>query len=595
MGESVAAKFLKALWPGGLPEHGHLVIAVKRGDRGMAAEFFDDVDAAAKRAVVAGQKHDVYVGMAAQPKLSHGRGTTETALAIHALWLDLDFDKGFRNMEGVRKFLNALPYPPSLIVVSGGGAHVYWLLKEALEISDQDRSAAAIELGWLQYCRSIAKIEMKAELDAIADLARVLRVPGTKNFKREQVTEVLLVDFYPERRYDPSDFEQWRAAGRSSNSTATFEFSLHANAQPPFRKWAALQTNMPEIVAIFDHKSKMPVDNSLSGYDLSLATRLDMLDWSSQEIVDTLVAHRAQWSKEITDPGTLKDPLHIKDPGYYDRVLRKAKSANDRGRMTAHVAAQAEEVNEELDVLGGSKPEPSLRIRWMRSVSDVLGIEVVDVWSFDPIESPWNVRVMVSEEGRDIKVSSPNKLLQWETWKSMVMACQASVENLPPKMPPPFYALMCRVGKMLRIASQDEGVRVVDDLIEYLWEAASEAPSFDATDLHSKRPFRKIDGGPKGIDTWGQPEECFFTRIDEMAFDVKMGRVPRLPNLKHALLELGFVSRTVAFEGTSRNYMCVPMARLSALRRGPADSPENGSSDGLGSASGDGMGGGLVS
>lgn len=187
--------FLSALWPNGLPDGGHLVLTVKREDR-MAPEFYSDVEETAARAAEVGQKYDVYIGMAAQPRLAKGRGTTETALAIPGLWLDLDYEKGFGDLAWVHKFLSALPYKPSLLVGSGGGVHAYWLFREYLEITPEDQSAAGLEMGWLQYCREVARLKMRAELDAVSDLARVMRVPGTRNFKRgaDKAADVVLLE-----------------------------------------------------------------------------------------------------------------------------------------------------------------------------------------------------------------------------------------------------------------------------------------------------------------------------------------------------------------------------------------------------------------
>lgn len=576
---AAAAAFLRALWPQGLPDEGRVVICTKT-ERGMAPAFFSDLAEAATHAAAEGRARDVYAGVSAQPELPRGRGTTETALAVPGLWLDIDFDKGARSMAGAEKFLAALPFPPTMLVATGGGVHAYWLFKEFLE---ERAAAVGLELGWLKYCREVARLESGgAELDAVADLARVMRVPGTGNFKRPPaVTPVKIVLLEGTRRYNPSDFDQWRveAGPRTMARVAgSFEFTLREDRQPPFDKWHVAVINQPEIERAFNHRSKMPVDNSLSGYDLGLATRLDALGWTAQEIVDTLIAHRRKWASEVTDARTAKDPLHLQDPGYYERLLRKAKATNDRDRVTATAARLAEEVTEDLDTLDRGQPAPpGARVKWFRAVSEQMRIEVVDLWAVDSVEGHWNVRIMVGGEMRDVVLPSPRQILQWDYWVELVLKSRTAVDLLPAKPPPQFRPLMARAGSVLRVLGA--GPLGQSALVEYLYDLCQEAPAYEEADIMDRRPFRKVDGGPRGIEAWGEPKECLFLRPDECQYDVKIGRCPKPPGgLGHALMELGFLGRVVAVRAeelrrrgshppTTRKYYCFPTAELARLAR----------------------------
>lgn len=560
-----ALSFFDLLWPGGLPPAGHLVIAYKSAATGMDFEFFDDLGAAAKQSLILGRSYDTYVGMAAQPRLPSGRGTTASALAIPGLWLDLDFDKGFRDVAGVLRFVAALPLPPSLLVGSGGGVHAHWLFKEYLE-AGEDKTAASLELGWWAYCNELARIEVKAKLDSVGDLARVLRIPGTLNHKRKPTLEVSILEDSG-KRYNPSDFEQWKSEARTNRAAVAmvgFDFHLSENAQPPFDKWHVAVTNQPEIEQTYQHRLKMPVDTSLSGYDLSLATRLDIIGWSPQEIVDTVIAHRRKYQHEITDVARLKDPLHVKDRGYFERLLRKARESTVAARVSAEVTEMAEAVADEISVHG--KPSAMGRKNWFTAMSGLLGIEVIDIWAVDTFEGSWTVRLMYDGKAKDIPVPKA-KLRDWTFWVDLVTSAQVSTENLPSKAPAAFRTLISRVGTVVRITGQRQMMTTRGLFLRYLAEAAGSAHPYEEADVLGGQTFLRVETGELGLADWNGPEECVFIRTATLYGDVKTGRCPPLTDAAKELAAVGFRARTVAVERytgklTSRYYWCYPVSRL---------------------------------
>ena len=79
-------------------------------------------------------------------------------------------------------FRTGLPYP--LVVSSGGGYHVYWLLERA--IPSAEWRAYADRMRWLAATNGL-----KADPARITDQASVLRVVGTKNFKPDVQAKVV--------------------------------------------------------------------------------------------------------------------------------------------------------------------------------------------------------------------------------------------------------------------------------------------------------------------------------------------------------------------------------------------------------------------
>jgi hypothetical protein len=134
------------------------------------------------------------------------------------MWVDVDIQGPAHSSlnlptttEEALGLVNRFPLRPSIIVMSGHGLQAYWLFREFWRLeSDEDRNIArAISDGLQQAIRSYAA-ERGWLIDHTADLSRVLRLPGTLNRKRKPV-EVRVIDSYPERRYNPSDFDDFIA------------------------------------------------------------------------------------------------------------------------------------------------------------------------------------------------------------------------------------------------------------------------------------------------------------------------------------------------------------------------------------------------
>lgn len=84
--------------------------------------------------------------------------------------------------------IDALPVRPSVIVDSGGGYQCYWLLDEPFIFADENerRQAADVQARWVLF--------VGADYGA-HDLARVLRLPGGRNFKKDYAPNFPAVEF----------------------------------------------------------------------------------------------------------------------------------------------------------------------------------------------------------------------------------------------------------------------------------------------------------------------------------------------------------------------------------------------------------------
>lgn len=177
--------FLKAIWP--VSKHLHQ-IAIRDPRTGY---FSNNPVPSPERAIAAAIResnagHDTYFAPASF-KTSDSR-TAANAVEVCCLWVDIDVGKGkaerglgYSSLDeaiaAVTEFCNTVGIPqPTLIVGTGTGVHDYWVF---------DRPIGR-EL-WHNLARKFKELahhfNFLADPSRTADIASVLRIPGTKNYK----------------------------------------------------------------------------------------------------------------------------------------------------------------------------------------------------------------------------------------------------------------------------------------------------------------------------------------------------------------------------------------------------------------------------
>lgn len=114
--------------------------------------------------------------------------------AVNCLYAEFD-TKHYGSKEAIAEHLEASTFPhPSVVIDSGGGLHGYWLLREPWFLSSDDTRAAAevVQRLWVQTIGADP---------AVHDLTRVLRIPGTLNFKYTPPRKVAFLQCDLDRRY----------------------------------------------------------------------------------------------------------------------------------------------------------------------------------------------------------------------------------------------------------------------------------------------------------------------------------------------------------------------------------------------------------
>lgn len=153
-----------------------------------------------------GDGWDVYFGVL--PRL-RTHGTADDVVRMQdTLWADLD-DKSFGGDKGAALMqLIDFVLPPAIIIDSGHGYHAYWKLREQVS----NMRATAIMRGLARVLKG----------DHVYDPARILRLPGTTNWKdpdHPMPVRVLRMDALRKQR--AADFVDFGAIGQTEIEQAS--------------------------------------------------------------------------------------------------------------------------------------------------------------------------------------------------------------------------------------------------------------------------------------------------------------------------------------------------------------------------------------
>ena len=161
-----------------------------------------------------------------------------------------DPDKYPANIEMAKGFL---PFPVSMLVDSGQGLHPYCLYANPITITAENRSEVTKRnKKFIDAIRSRAGKYAKA-VDSVHDLPRVLRMPGTYNYKsgREnaplcRLIEVSDVRFTPESLN--AQLNKLQPAKKSKQAKGDIELIYQSSDSREFDTWRA--TKMLEVIPV---------------------------------------------------------------------------------------------------------------------------------------------------------------------------------------------------------------------------------------------------------------------------------------------------------------------------------------------------------
>jgi hypothetical protein len=182
-----------------LPTQGNIcVVGIK--DKSVKPRFVDDIDSAIEQ-MVAFDK-DNYNTFFALGTFEGYERKAAGCIFMRAFFVDLDCGEGKPYAEwedgliALHKFVDNTDLPTPIIVNSGRGIHAYWPFDDEVPAED-----------WKPYAEKFKAFCLNNGLQidetVTADLARVLRVPGSRNLKGEPLPVEVIQDT------EPTSFEYW--------------------------------------------------------------------------------------------------------------------------------------------------------------------------------------------------------------------------------------------------------------------------------------------------------------------------------------------------------------------------------------------------
>jgi hypothetical protein len=281
--------------------------------------------------------HDTYVGMGlARTKLKHNQRVKAADVAgITAIYADIDVaGDGHKKaglpetLEDARKIADEMPCgPPSMIVHSGHGLQAYWVFKEPwlLPNSEENLKAQTFSKRFGDTLKARAAF-YGYTIDSVFDLARVLRIPGTRNCKiKGAEVWAKIIECNPDIRYSRADLDKHMVPGDESATggdkaeslapVVTDHVILDPRAEPPAEKFDQLRQVDPEFLQVWE---KARAFESASEYDQSLANRAARVNWEDQEITNLIIAWRRKHKEGLSEI--------IKRPDKIRRTIAKARA-----------------------------------------------------------------------------------------------------------------------------------------------------------------------------------------------------------------------------------------------------------------------------
>jgi hypothetical protein len=186
-----------------------LVRTVRNMDKRVSTRYFPNIEILSKEQYQPDQH--VFFGVCPHEKMKPEKTCIQY---VTALWSGLDISpEGYSGKKmyffghaQAAKAVRSFPLPPSIIVQSGTGLHLYWLLKELTRL---DNVSAFEEL--------LTKINKYFQCNSPVQVDSSLRLPGTHNCKTPpHDTECRIKYINTDFRYDLEEFDKLNLSGTGS-------------------------------------------------------------------------------------------------------------------------------------------------------------------------------------------------------------------------------------------------------------------------------------------------------------------------------------------------------------------------------------------
>jgi len=379
-------------------------------------------------------------------------GTEKDVKVLKCFWCDLDCKRKNKpelmSKEEALKKIEEFRLAPSIIIDSGQGYHLYWLLKKMVGIRNEN--------DVLRLRGVLAGLSQALGGDTAGkDLSRCLRLPETLNIKDNKLIgfPVKIIKFEPNIRYDIKQFEPFYL---EQEKTILGEVDLDKrkikdwirdpeSLELPehFQRLLNVSRNLRET---FEGKRPDLIDQSRSGYSMALASILTSYNlFTDEEIIKIMIAQP-------------KGKLRENTPEYLSYTLKKAKGSSTAieeeesfGDIEIPKEIKLEEISQErlnnllekcipdkgflrdyVDIFSEITDTPKAFLFWgaMACLATVLGKEVFVNWETRKLyPNIWSVFLAPSGFRKGTGINIPVRLL-WNLDKDLLLPSIGSEEGL---------------------------------------------------------------------------------------------------------------------------------------------------------------------
>jgi hypothetical protein len=382
----------------------------------------------------------------------------ENIIGIPGLWLDIDYKNDAHKKaewlpecdtawELTMETLNSIGITPSISVGSGNGFLFYILFEEIWMFKDANEHLLATTMA--QKLSEYMKMSFNAhnyQVDSVFDLARVLRLPGTMNWKGEVPVPATIIDKgtsykrYPRESISDAlaSFVVPEAARKARDTscatkvgtTRSYGITLSPTAEVPLDKHESLCANDPSFLAVWERKKTLK-DSSPSGYDMSLACYAAIAHWNDQEIVDLLVHHRRKHGSD----------LKIERFDYYQATVAKARrivghsvamneleTVHERAAAKEKCEVGAEEVGQSPVIPSDRVVTPEMRKEILALLSEIFGFALTSMQKYNTAPPEYYMETSAG----NVHIGEVNFLLsQTQFAHKVAAACGVAIRNFP--------------------------------------------------------------------------------------------------------------------------------------------------------------------
>jgi hypothetical protein len=345
-----------------------LVLFALPGTRTFATRDINEAVDISIRWAIEGLNVYLHINLHILPQGEGKRGCKETTRVAIGLFSDIDAQGPGRKKSTealcpsvhdairIAEEFNSrmVPLGITLFIGSGYGCYPTVLFKEPFIVGTPGDRQLLETLGLRFHC-SLQQIACEHGWNGAVDrcdLAKVLRLPGTINFKDPANPRIVRILEKRDTRFTLMDLDELLPPLPESQSStngwrpnqAAAGLIFNPNALPPDGKFDLLCEIDPKFLLTWNHQRDDLKDTSQSGYDLSLAIRAVDAGWTDQEMLDLIIANRRMFhGKQVSN-------------GYFLRTIARARAAVLRRQEQAEQTETEEPTEQRTEPASGGEP-----------------------------------------------------------------------------------------------------------------------------------------------------------------------------------------------------------------------------------------------